>query len=264
MQSDTLDFTIKLLSKCISVKVRRLKKSLLDDIALEGYSDFSSMINYYLAKCLNTYLHQCENSIITNIITPFNTQYYALCISKEEDEHIMIGPFLENPVRGNIVYEIISKLQLSLDYAAKLKLYYQSIPSIDSAEVFEILYTINEHFTKNSELPIVNTLDLSILSKQDSSYDIFVQDINRTSMYKVLEDRYLSEDKLLSYITSGDINRAQNYFEKYPVKIIEFSNSSHSIREIKNLLLSGNTLFRKASHIGVSGKASFIRYGVRA
>lgn len=250
MQSDTLDFTIKLLSKCISVKVRRLKKSLLDDIALEGYSDFSSMINYYLAKCLNTYLHQCENSIITNIITPFNTQYYALCISKEEDEHIMIGPFLENPVRGNIVYEIISKLQLSLDYAAKLKLYYQSIPSIDSAEVFEILYTINEHFTKNSELPIVNTLDLSILSKQDSSYDIFVQDINRTSMYKVLEDRYLSEDKLLSYITSGDINRAQNYFEKYPVKIIEFSNSSHSIREIKNLLLSGNTLFRKASHIG--------------
>ena len=39
-------------------------------------------------------------------------------------------------------------------------------------------------------------------------------------------------------------------FEKYPVKIIEFSNSSHSIREIKNLLLSGNTLFRKASHIG--------------
>ena len=81
MQSDTLDFTIKLLSKCISVKVRRLKKSLLDDIALEGYSDFSSMINYYLAKCLNTYLHQCENSIITNIITPFNTQYYALCLS---------------------------------------------------------------------------------------------------------------------------------------------------------------------------------------
>ena len=64
MQSDTLDFTIKLLSKCISVKVRRLKKSLLDDIALEGYSDFSSMINYYLAKCLNTYLNQCENSII--------------------------------------------------------------------------------------------------------------------------------------------------------------------------------------------------------
>ncbi len=91
---------------------------------------------------------------------------------------------------------------------------------------------------------------MSILSKQDSSYDIFVQDINRTSMYKVLEERYLSEDKLLSYITSGDINRAQTYFEKYPVKIIEFSNSSHSIREIKNLLLSGNTLFRKASHIG--------------
>ena len=38
----------------------------------EGYSDFSSMINYHLTKCLKIYLNQCGSSVITNITTPFN------------------------------------------------------------------------------------------------------------------------------------------------------------------------------------------------
>lgn len=250
MQPDILDFTIKLLSKCIPVKVRKFKKSTLELLCTEEYSDFSSMINYYLTKCLKAYLNQCKDSVITNIITPFNTQYYTLCISEDRDEHLMIGPFLENPITGNLVYEIISKLQLSLDYAAKLKLYYQSVPSIHAAEIFEILYTINEYITGNSTPPKINNLDFSILSKNDSSYEIFTEDMNRTSMYKILDERYIVENKLLSYITKGDINRAQAHFEKYNSNIIEISNSSDSIRDVKNLLLSGNTLFRKASHMG--------------
>ena len=94
MQPDILDFTIKLLSKCIPVKVRKFKKSTLELLRTEEYSDFSSMINYYLTKCLKAYLNQCKDSVITNIITPFNTQYYTLCISEDRDEHLMIGPFL--------------------------------------------------------------------------------------------------------------------------------------------------------------------------
>ena len=52
MQTDILDFTIKLLSKCIPVKVRKFQKSTLESLRTEGYSDFSSMINYHLTKCL--------------------------------------------------------------------------------------------------------------------------------------------------------------------------------------------------------------------
>ena len=162
----------------------------------------------------------------------FNTQYYTLCISENRDEHLMIGPFLENPITGNLVYEIISNLQLSLDYAAKLKLYYQSVPSIDSAEIFEILYTINEYITKSSIPPKINNLDLSILSKQDSSYDIFTEEMNRTSMYKILEERYISEGKLLSYITKGDLNRAQAHLEKYSSSLSDINNASDSIRAV--------------------------------
>lgn len=250
MKLDILDFTKKLLSTCIPVKVRQFKKSQLDSLILEDYSDFSSMINYHLIKCIKQYLKQCKNSQITSIITPFNTKYYILCISKEVDEHLMIGPFLEDPITDNLVYPIINNLQLNLDYAAKLKLYYQSVPSINSSSVFEILSTINEYITNNPIYPHINTLDLSILPKQDSSYDLLLEDMNRNSMYKILEERYALEDKLLSYIKNGDIILAQSYMEKYTLNSLEIIRTKDSIRNTKNLLLSANTLFRKAAHIG--------------
>lgn len=250
MQLDILDFTKKLLSKCIPVKVRQFKKSQLDSLVFEEDSDFSSMINYHLVKCIKQYLKQCETSKITSIITPFHTQYYILCISKEQDEHLMVGPFVENPITDNLVYPIINNLQLNLDYAAKLKLYYQSVPSIDTSSVFEILFTINEYITKNQLPPSVNTIDLSIMPKQDSSYDLFVENMNRTSMYKKLEYRYAGEDKLLSYITNGDVILAQSQLENSPLRCSEIIRTKDTVRNMKNLLLSTNTLFRKAAHVG--------------
>ena len=250
MQLDILDFTKKLLSKCIPVKVRQFKKSQLDSLVFEEDSDFSSMINYHLVKCIKQYLKQCETSKITSIITPFHTQYYILCISKEQDEHLMVGPFVENPITDNLVYPIINNLKLNLDYAAKLKLYYQSVPSIDTSSVFEILFTINEYITKNQLPPSVNTIDLSIMPKQDSSYDLFVENMNRTSMYKKLEYRYAGEDKLLSYITNGDVILAQSQLENSPLRCSEIIRTKDTVRNTKNLLLSTNTLFRKAAHVG--------------
>ncbi len=250
MQLDILDFTKKLLSKCIPVKVRQFKKSQLDSLVFEEDSDFSSMINYHLVKCIKQYLKQCETSKITSIITPFHTQYYILCISKEQDEHLMVGPFVENPITDNLVYPIINNLKLNLDYAAKLKLYYQSVPSIDTSSVFEILFTINEYVTKNQLHPSVNTIDLSIMPKQDSSYDLFVENMNRTSMYKKLEYRYAGEDKLLSYITNGDVILAQSQLENSPLRSSEIIRTKDTVRNMKNLLLSTNTLFRKATHVG--------------
>lgn len=250
MQLDFLDFSKELLSKCIPVKVRHFKKCQLDSLVFEEHLDFSSMITYHLHKCIKEYFKQCETATITSIITPLNTQYYILCLSKELDEHLMIGPFLENPINDNLVYSIINNLQLNLDHAAKLKLYYQSVPSIDTTSVFEILYTINEYATKNKVPHSVNTLDLRILPKQDSSYDLLVEDMNRTSMYKVIEERYAIEDKLLSYIANGDIILAESYFEKYTLGYSEIIRTKDSVRNMKNLLLSTNTLFRKAAHVG--------------
>lgn len=250
MQLDIINFATKLLSKCIPVKVQHFKKCQWDSIVFEEDSDFSSMINHHLLKCIKPYLKQCETSTITNIITPFHTHHYVLCISKDDDEHLVVGPFVENPITDDLVYPIINNLNLNLDYASKLKLYYQSVPTIDASTVYEILFTINEYITKNQNPPHLNTVDLSILPKQDSSYDLFVKDLNRTSMYKKLEERYAGEDRLLSYIEKGDIVLAQKEFAKISISHSEIIRTKDSLRNTKNLLLVANTLFRRSAYIG--------------
>ena len=250
MQLDIINFATKLLSKCVPVKVQHLKMIILDSITIEEISDFTSMINHHLLKCIKPYLDQCENSTITNIITPFHTHHCILCISKENDEHLVVGPFVENPISEDLVYIIMNKLQLNLDYCNKLKYYYQSVPSIDTSTVYDILFTINEYITKNSNTHKINTIDLSILAKHDSVYDLFVKDINRTSMYKELEERYAGEDKLISYIKNGDVVMAQKQFAKYPISTSNIIRTKDSLRNTKNLLLVTNTLFRRAAYMG--------------
>ena len=250
MQLDIINFATKLLSKCVPVKVQHLKMNKLDSITIKENSDFTSMINHHLLKCIKPYLDQCENSTITNIITPFHTHHCILCISKENDEHLVVGPFVENPISEDLVYIIMNKLQLNLDYCNKLKYYYQSVPSIDTSTVYDILFTINEYITKNSNTHKINTIDLSILAKHDSVYDLFVKDINRTSMYKELEERYAGEDKLISYIKNGDVVMAQKQFAKYPLSTSNIIRIKDSLRNTKNLLLVTNTLFRRAAYMG--------------
>ena len=250
MPLDIINFATKLLSKCIPVKVQHFKMQEWDSIVFEENSDFSSMINHHLLKCIKPYLKQCETSTITNIITPFHTHHYVLCISKEDDEHLVVGPFVENPITDDLIYPIINNLDLNLDYASKLKLYYQSVPTIDASTVYEILFTINEYITKNQNPPSLNTIDLSILPKQDSSYDLFVKDLNRTSMYKKLEERYAGEDRLLSYIEKGDVVLAQKEFAKSSISHSEIIRTKDSLRNTKNLLLIANTLFRRTAYIG--------------
>ena len=250
MPLDIINFATKLLSKCIPVKVQYFKMQEWDSIVFEEDSDFSSMINHHLLKCIKPYLKQCETSTITNIITPFHTHHYVLCISKEDDEHLVVGPFVENPITDDLIYPIINNLYLNLYYASKLKLYYQSVPTIASSTVYEILFTINEYVTKNQNPPSLNTIDLSILPKQDSSYDLFVKDLNRTSMYKKLEERYAGEDRLLSYIEKGDVVLAQKEFAKSSISHSEIIRTKDSLRNTKNLLLIANTLFRRAAYIG--------------
>lgn len=250
MQLDIINFATKLLSKCVPVKVQHLKMNKLDSITIKENSDFTSMINHHLLKCIKPYLDQCENSTITNIITPFHTHHCILCISKENDEHLVVGPFVENPISEDLVYIIMNKLQLNLDYCNKLKYYYQSVPSIDTSTVYDILFTINEYITKNSNTHKINTIDLSILAKHDSVYDLFVKDINRTSMYKELEKRYAGEDKLISYIKNGDVVMAQKQFAKYPISTSNIIRTKDSLRNTKNLLLVTNTLFRRAAYMG--------------
>ena len=74
--------------------------------------------------------------------------------------------------------------------------------------------------------------------------------MNRTSMYKEIEERYASEDKLISYIKNGDVILAQKEFMKKTLTDSSIIRTKDSVRNTKNLLLSANTLFRRGAYLG--------------
>lgn len=250
MPLDILDFSQKLISKCLPVKVHRLQHANLETISFSEDQTFSSIITPYLLQYLKQYFNQCASSTITYLVTPFHTQYTILCISKEADKHLLIGPYLENPLEDSVIYSIMNNLNLNLDDAAQLKFYYQSLSFIESTTLLEILYTINEWIYPTSPLPQIHTLDLRLSSKESSSYALHLEDTNRLSMYKMIEERYAEEDKLLSYITSGDVLLAQSHWQQSLIPFHKFSRLQDSLRERKDLLIVANTLFRKAAQAG--------------
>ncbi len=251
MHLDILDFSQKLIAKCIPVEVHRLHEKQLYTFSFSEQTDFSSIIHYHLIKCLEEYFKICKDSTIGCLITPFHTQYYILCLSKKQDEHLMIGPFLENPMEESLIYPIINNLHLNLDHAAKLKFYYQSIPYIDTSSILEILYTVHADVINTITLPKVYTLDLTTVQKKDSSYNLFLEDMNRNQMYKILEERYAAEDKMLSYITTGDVVSAQSAWTNSLLHNMQIApRAIDSLRSSKNLMFAANTIFRKAAQAG--------------
>ncbi len=253
MNFELLDFAQQLITKCMPVHVERLHQLNQYKSEYNETSDFYNITQYHIRNSLHQYFQQCETSTIHNITTPLQTHYLVLCLSKEKDEHLMIGPFLEEPIRDHFIYPIINNLHLTVDHTMKLKLYYQMIPTLDLTVLYELMSTLNQFVTKKDVPPNIMMLDFSVLPKENSSYQLFLQDMNRSAMYKLLEDRYAAEDKLLSFISKGDVALAQLHWNKhYKRSIFDYIQirSTDTLRNAKNLLLITNTLFRKAAHVG--------------
>lgn len=250
MQLDILNLLEQLISRCISIPTHRLHHSSLDKLFPAAQTDFGALINHYGMHSLNTYFKYCKTSTITHIITPFCTNYCILCLSKEDDEHLLLGPFLEKQLSDSMCYSITSNLNLSLNFASDFKCYYQSLTTIDVAQLVELLHIIHTYITKTHTLLHTISIDLSTLPKSDTSYDLLSQHMNRTAMYKMLENRYLQEAQIMEAIANADITRARTLWQDFSALSQPIIRTDNSLRNTKNLTIIANTLFRKATQAG--------------
>ena len=250
MQLDTLDFLDQLLSRCTTVKTRRVHQHTLETLFPTAHTDFVAVRNHHIIACLKKYFSYCQSSTIHHIITPFHTQYCVLCLSKEDDEHLVLGPFLETTPNDNICYSVINKLQLTLEHASDLRCYYQSIPIVDISHILEVLHSVNTYITKDISPLSTMILDLRILPKEETSYDLLSQHVNRMTMYKILENRYVEEEKIINAIASGDVASARTHWKNFIPISESIIRTQDSLRNTKNLTVIANTLFRKAAQAG--------------
>lgn len=169
----------------------------------------------------------------------------------EKETLLLIGPYINLDVSSEQILESCEKLGVSPKLSRELERYYSSIPVIkDESYIFAMINTFAEFiwdgsdnytFTEINHTDSIGLMPSLFKNEESISYDI--NDISE------MEERYNFENKLLSAISHGNTQKAEQMLSNIPSLAFEGRNSD-PVRSIKNYCIITNTLFRKAAENG--------------
>lgn len=186
--------------------------------------------------------YDLEKDNIYFLKTDLKTNFYLICSQQLEKKYIL-GPFLTENYKEKELKEVIVKKHENKDIRMHIN-YYHTLPVISSIQRFK-LETLLKDFTL-LEIQDTNLHECKVREEQPY-VDIF-------STYKLgiandVNQRYKIENGVLDCIRFGTPELLQN-LGKYVIHKTDSLTNADVLRNIKNLSLSGNTLFRKAAEQG--------------
>lgn len=169
----------------------------------------------------------------------------------EKETLLLIGPYINFDVSAEQILEACEKLGVSPKLSKELERYYASIPVIkDETYIFAIINTFSEFIwdgSDNYKFAEINHTDsiglMPSLFRNENSDRYDINDISEMEM------RYNFENKLLSAISLGNTQKAEQMLSNLPSLAFE-GRISDPVRSIKNYCIITNTLFRKAAENG--------------
>lgn len=177
----------------------------------------------------------------------FETEYCVLRVPEEEAQYgdfLIMGPYRDmhlNDVRLNELMEV--KL-VPMDYANELREYYNAVPVVgDLGQWREVCVSMARMLYGNMQIQARYVKQTSIESR-------FKQEPTEDELsFKMIEQRYAIEAGLMKAISSGNTEEALTLLNN----ISQFKLSARykdSVRNIRNGLITFNTLARKSAEVG--------------
>jgi len=243
MNSATLNFISKLLSDALQLDFhyfsfphydisnfdRYLRKSLLNtDLLYDQIRDFINTLDY------NSFHVVTDNYFINYIIFfPF----------QDKQDIITIGPYFSHPITPEYWSSITEINQLTLNDKQSLKAFLYGIPPIENnLRLISIVSDIVTYINPDSP-PF--SIKYHTLSDHDNETYIYTPKDDFEAYSASVAKRYETEHNLLRFICNGDWKNALLEAKKFVSSPFE-PRMENSLRDQKALLLSANTLFRKA------------------
>lgn len=177
----------------------------------------------------------------------FETEYCVIRVPKEEAQYgdfLVMGPYRDmhlNDVRLNELMEI--KL-VPMDYVNEMREYYNAVPVVaDLGQWREVCISMARMLHGNMQIQARYVKQTSIESrfKQEQTEDEL--------SFKMIEQRYAVEAGLMKAISAGNTEEALTLLNN----IGQFKLSARykdSVRNLRNGLITFNTLARKAAEMG--------------
>lgn len=248
MNNRTLDFISKLLKDILKLDMHYFVEPYNNISVFDRYLRDSLKNSEQLYQSIYNFILNMEHSAFHIITDLYDMNYVMFYPYAEKKDIISIGPYFTQKISNDYWLSLTERHKLTRSDAENLKGFLYATPVISNN--LDIISTISNmiHYINPEATPFsVLYHDFSDIDMDtNNSHFQFKEDY--LALAKQLEDRYATEKELLHYISIGDSARAFEAAKRFISSPFE-QRLSNSIRELKSLLITANTAYRKAVEV---------------
>lgn len=188
-----------------------------------------------------------EEGVLYFVTDYFDTEYSIMKIPKEESTYgdfIILGPYRDMVYTELQISELMAQKKIPVDYANELKEYYHAVPAVEGIDQWrEVCNTLCRTLYQDRIVQVQYILSDSL--EREFRQENYKDELS----FKMIEERYAAEGEVMKAVAGGNMEKALKALAKMgkfklPVRYKD------PIRNIRNGLISLNTLWRKASEMG--------------
>ena len=242
---------------CASFNKCRLNAAVIDPLQSlnpELNRDLNIFFNEFKSRgaTIYDYTGSIKSNTLYRARDVFSCTYLFLLLPEIENEEVLlIGPYITKEIESKSIMEYCEKFGLSPGYEKILEDYYGSIPLIaENSAVFSMIDTFAQLIWGSSDFT-VNEIEqkasASFLSERANSDSALASGTQLSA--EIIEKRYSIENELLRAVSHGQLHKAEAALSGLSVTRLE-QRSSDPLRNLKNYCIIMNTLLRKAAESG--------------
>jgi two-component system, response regulator YesN len=175
----------------------------------------------------------------------FLLSYFSLAIRDhiQTGDFIIIGPFVNEKVSDQLIWNAMKKNKLENDWFKPLEIFYKSIPFVgeSSFTLGQVLVNLcSNPYTETQIIPMHNV-------SSDRNSEVKPEEVDEDDLD--IKNRYEIEKKLLHYVEIGDKENALKTFVHFTGNFL-YRVPGNPLRARKNIAISYNTLLRLSANKG--------------
>lgn len=243
MNNHTLDFLTKLMMDTLKVDLHYF---------IEPYNDFAAFDRFFrnslgdsneLYQTLLSFIPDLDHDSFHIYTDTFGLSYVFFFPYDDKRNLISIGPYFSKEISEEYWSGLMELHKLTLSNIQNLKGFLYGIPVIpNNLQLISIAHNILNYVNPSSSPYTVKYHDTEDELRENELHE---PKIDFDAYYKQVSERYRFEKELLSYISTGNKKKALEAAENFLNFPIE-PRMNNFLRDHKSLLVTANTLFRKA------------------
>lgn len=186
---------------------------------------------------------------IYDISDAFAWRYQLLRLT-DEDEFLLIGPYLREHVSDEAIMGIMERMGIPPSQLALIRSYYRRVIICPSESMLlASISNLAQTLWDSPEVFSIRRKSLELLDVYQPDDDDFLKTLPESFDRERIELTYRTEEELLYAISHGKTRRAHEILSRFSLSDME-KRSAIPLRNFKNYLIVLNTLMRKAVQQG--------------